>query len=110
MVIVCTMNHVTTSLGSALMVVRTGILEHVVITYAVKDSTAETVLVFVLLTARRVDTRTDCVLVKQDGWVQIVLQSVFGRLERIASIHVVDTVSTRNVTDSTEAVCLEIVH
>lgn len=44
--------------------------------YAVKDSTAETVLLFVLLTARRVDTRTDCVLVKQDGWVQIVLQVI----------------------------------
>lgn len=104
------MNHVTTSLGCALMVVRTGTLEHFVITYAKKDITEKTVLLFVLLIVRRVDTRTDCVLARQDGWVQIVLQSVFGRLERIASIHVVDTVSIRNVTDSTEAVCMEIVH
>lgn len=80
------------------------------ITYAKKDITAKTVLLFVLLIVRRVDTRTDCVLARQDGWVQIVLQSVFGRLERIVSIHVVDTVSIRNVTDSTEAVCMEIVH
>lgn len=38
------------------------------------------------------------------------LQHVFGHLERIVSIHVVDTVSTRNVTDSMEPVCMEIVH
>lgn len=35
--------------------------------HAWTDTTAATVLVFVLLIVRRADTRTDCVPVKQDG-------------------------------------------
>lgn len=36
------------------------------------DITAETALLFVFLIVRRVDTRTDCVNVKKDGWVLTV--------------------------------------
>lgn len=36
--------------------------------YAIKGITAQTVLLFVLLIVRYVGTRTDCVLVRRDGW------------------------------------------
>lgn len=36
---------------------------------------AETVLVFALLTVRRVGIQTDCVLVWKDGWDMIVLMA-----------------------------------
>lgn len=49
------------------MVARMDISEHTVTVLAKKVITAATVHLFVLLTVRCVDTRTDCVLVRQDG-------------------------------------------
>lgn len=50
----------TTSVESVLMAVRTGILGHSVITLAETGITAETVLMFVLLPVRLVDTDGLC--------------------------------------------------
>lgn len=81
------------------MIVRTGILEHAVIKNAKKDITAKIALLFVPLIVRRVDTRTDCVNVKQDGWVQTVQTNASCPMVKIVNTNVVNTVSTRPVTD-----------
>lgn len=71
----------TMSVESVLMVVRTDILEYAVTYLAETGITADTVLMFVPLPVRHVDTQTDCVLVRQDGWVQDVMKNVFSLLE-----------------------------
>lgn len=81
------------------MAVRTGILEYAVIKNAKRDITAEIALSFVLLIVRRVKTRPDCVNVKQDGWVQTVRTNAPCPMVKIVNTHVVNTVSTRPVTD-----------
>lgn len=91
------------------MVVRTVLSEHIVISLVIKDSLAQTVLVYVHLTASlaSVNTRTDRVLhVLKDGWVVIVQQNVLQNMERIVSIHATNTVLTRLVTGSMVVVCL----
>lgn len=88
------------------MVVKTGISEHAVITNAKKDITAQTVLLFVLQIVRRVVTRTDCVLVSQDGWGIIVLQDVSSPMEKSVNIYVVNTALTGRVTYTMEVVKL----
>lgn len=74
------------------MVVRTGILDYSVTSLAETGITADTVLMFVPLPVRHVDTQTDCVLVRQDGRVQDVMKNVFSLLERTVNINAVNFV------------------
>lgn len=66
---------------------------------------AEIALLFVPQIVRHVDTPTDCVLVKQDGWVLTAQENVYNHMERIVSSLVI-TALIKHVTDLTEAVCL----
>lgn len=84
------------------MVVKTGIPEHAVVTNAKKDITAQTVLLSVLQTVRRVVTWTDCVLVRQGGWGLIVLQNVPSPMVKIVNLYVVNSALTGRVTYTME--------
>lgn len=79
-------------------------LGHTVTTLARQGITAKTVPLFVLKIVKRVGTRTECVLVKQGGWVTHVMQNVFILMERIVLYHAVPTVSIKPVTDLTALV------
>lgn len=74
--IVKIMNLAITSLDCVVVVVRMDIMGLAVMIHAWTDTTAATVLLFVLLIVRRADTRTDCVPVKQDGQDLTVQQHV----------------------------------
>lgn len=71
---------------------------------------AQTAPVYVHLTVNLtlVNTWTDRVVVLQVGWVITVQQNVSFPLERIVSIHAINTVSTRRVTESTAVVCMAV--
>lgn len=104
--IVKTMPHVTISVECVWLAARMDILSHAVTILARQGITAVTALLFVLLIVRRVDTQTDCVVVRQDGWVTHVMQNVFILTEKIALYHAVTTVSIKHVTDLTAIVQL----
>lgn len=74
------------------MGVKTDTLDSIVINLVREDIMAETVLMFVLLTVRRVGIQMDFVLVWKDGWAMIVLMNVYSRMEKIVSIHAVNIV------------------
>lgn len=99
------MKHVIMSVGSVLMVVRTGILVFSVTTLVAKILTGGIVLVFVLLIVIHVDTQMDCVLVKPGGWIQIAAQNAHCLMEKIVGIHAAYTASIRPVTDLMELAC-----
>lgn len=81
-------------------------LEHTVLTLAGEDILAQTVPgnVRLVVNLTPVDTRTDVVVVLQDGRVIIVPQSACCPMERIVSINAIYTVSTTRVTESMAAV------
>lgn len=104
-----TMRHVTMSVEYAQAVVRTGILESIVITLAREDILAQTVPRNVHPTVSTpVYTRKDRVLVQQVIRVTIVPQSAYSLTENNASTHAVLTASTRHVTESTVVVCMAV--
>lgn len=105
--IVLTMYYVIMSVGSVREVVKTVILEHLVIILAQKDITAQTVPWFVHLTVNliHVYTQTDHVLsVFQDGRVIIVLQYVSNLMEKTVGTHALRTVTIKHVTGSMDGV------
>lgn len=73
-------------------VVKTDTVDSIVMNLVREDIMAETVLMFVLLTVRRVGIQTDFVPVWKDGWAMIVLMNVSSRMEKIVSIHAVNIV------------------
>lgn len=73
-------------------VVKTDTVDSIVMNLVREDIMAETVLMFVLLTVRRVGIQTDFVPVWKDGWAMIVHMNVSSRMEKIVSIHAVNIV------------------
>lgn len=98
---VSTANHVTISMECVLMVARMDIVEHTVTDLVMQDTTAQTVLIVVLITAKDVNTQMDCVPVMQVGWVPIALQNALNPMGKIANSSAVYSVLTKLVTDST---------
>lgn len=83
------------------MAVRMGILDHFVLTHARKDILAQTVpgCVHRIVNLTHVDTQMECVLpVLQDGRVIIAPLNACRPMEKIVSIHAMNSVSTRRVT------------
>lgn len=55
-------------------------VSNILLQLVMQDTTAQTVLIVVLITAKDVNTQMDCVPVMQVGWVPIALQvSVNGQ-------------------------------
>lgn len=79
-------------------------LESTVTTRAIKATLVKTVPPFVHHIARPVDTQTDIVVVPLVIQDTDVPQNVFNHMERTVTIHAVNTVTIRTVTDLTEVV------
>lgn len=84
--------------------------EKIVIIPVKKDTLVQTVPGFVhpTVSLTHVNTRTDHVVVIQDGRVLIVPLNVSCPMEKIAGIHAVNTVSTRRVTEKMAVVCMAV--
>lgn len=98
------MEFVITLMGSVWLAVKMDTLENTVTIRALKATLAKTVPTFVHLIARSVDILMDIVVVPLVIQGSDALQRVSNHMEKIASIHAVNTVTTETVTDLTEAV------
>lgn len=92
------------------MVVKTGMLEHVVLMFVRRDILAKTVYGSVPLTVNltHVSTRTDGAIAVQDGWVIIVQNLVSSPMVKIVGTHAVCNVIITHVTDLMEDASLAV--
>lgn len=92
------------------MVVKTGMLEHVVLMYVRRDILAKTVYRSVLLTVNltHVNTRTDGALAVQDGRVITVQKLVSSPMAKIVGTHAVCNVIITHVTELMEDASLAV--